>query len=392
MLSRLLAGPTGDLYGLELSGNLSPKDEPKRLTFDNASLGPAWTKDGRGVVFTSGSYTSPSLWKIDLAQRRWRNGKAERLAFAGQDVRQPAISRNGRLAYARYPVNTNVWRLDLGGGSKGSVPGMKVEKAAIKLIASTRWDQNPTYSPDGKRIAFASNRSGSHEIWVCNSDGTNAIQLTSFGGPYYTADPQWSPDGRWIFFKSAQEGHTGMYVISYEGGRPKRLGPEDKVPVGWSRDGKWIYFGSDRSGEDQLWRIPWPSSGHSEDAVQVTRKGGGINVVESSDGRFVFYLKDSDSDIASVWKVAVNGGEETQVLESVLNGNSAVVGEGIYFIPNSKPRSVRFLSFRTGKVLSIADIPQEPGWGFSVSPDGHWLLYTAFEPIGSDLMLVENFR
>jgi Tol biopolymer transport system component len=269
---------------------------------------------------------------------------------------------------------------------------MRVEKAAIKLNASTRWDQGPTYSPDGKRIAFASNRSGSHEIWVCNSDGSNAVQLTSFEGPFFTANPRWSPDGLSIFFKSAQEGHEGWYVISYEGGRAKRLGPEDAVPVGWSRDGKWIYFHSNRSGEDQLWRMPWPTSGHGEGAVQVTRKGGGSDVVESSDGRFAFYLKDSESDIASVWKVAVKGGEETQVLEPVLNGLFAVTGQGIYFIPDSKPRCVRFFSFHTGKVVTIADIPQEPGWGFSVSPDGHWLVYTASQPIGSDLMLVENFR
>ena len=83
---------------------------------------------------------------------------------------------------------------------------------------------------------------------------------------------------------------------------------------------------------------------------------------------------------------------ETQLLESVLSGNSAVVAQGIYFILNSKPRSAQFLSFCTGKVVSIADIPREPGRSFSVSPDGHWLLYTAFEPSGSDLMRMEAFR
>ena len=57
-----------------------------------------------------------------------------------------------------------------------------------------------------------------------------------------------------------------------------------------------------------------------------------------------------------------------------------------------QPGSVQFLSFRTGKLVTVADIPREPGWGFSVSPDGRSLLYTAFEPSGSDLMLVENFR
>jgi len=71
--------------------------------------------------------------------------------------------------------------------------------------------------------------------------------------------------------------------------------------VGWSRDGKWIYFHSNRSREDQLWRMPWPTSGHGEGAAQVTRKGGGMDVVESSHGRFAFYMKDAESDSVSVW-------------------------------------------------------------------------------------------
>ncbi len=66
--------------------------------------------------------------------------------------------------------------------------------------------------------------------------------------------------------------------------------------------------------------------------------------------------------------------------------------QGIYFIPALKPPSVAFSSFTTGKVMIIAKIPQVPGYGFSVSPDGRWLLYSAFESRGSDLMLVENFR
>ena len=118
----------------------------------------------------------------------------------------------------------------------------------------------------------------------------------------------------------------------------------------------------------------------------MSRKGGN-HAVESPDGRFLYYLSKG-----GLWKVPAEGGEETRILESVLNDNFAIVDQGIHFIPDSKPRAVQFLSFATGKVTTTAKVAQEPAWGFSVSPDGRWLLYAQYAPRGSDLMLVENFR
>jgi Tol biopolymer transport system component len=167
-------------------------------------------------------------------------------------------------------------------------------------------------------------------------------------------------------------GKLSAYVTKAEGGQAKRL-TEDVDD--WSRDGKWIYFGSKRSGEYQLWKRPVDGG----NAVQVTRKGYGAaegtdiggDAVEATDGKFVYYLKGGGA-----WRVPIQGGEETQVLKSVFNNNFAVVDQGIYFIPSSERPSIQFLSFATGKVVTIARIgEQEPDWGFTVSPDGRWLLY-----------------
>ena len=69
------------------------------------------------------------------------------------------------------------------------------------LIGST-YDVNiPQYSPDGRKIAFQSNRSGNMEVWTCDADGANCQQLTSFGGPQ-CGTPRWSPDGRWLALDS----------------------------------------------------------------------------------------------------------------------------------------------------------------------------------------------
>jgi Tol biopolymer transport system component len=85
----------------------------------------------------------------------------------------------------------SLWRVDLDGAKA---------KARI-LVTSTREQYGPLISPDGRRIVFMSNRSGSFEIWVCDSNGSNAQQLTSSGrAPAGT--PRWSPDRKQIVFDS----------------------------------------------------------------------------------------------------------------------------------------------------------------------------------------------
>jgi TolB protein len=73
-------------------------------------------------------------------------------------------------------MDGNIWRIGLD-NAKGQ------ENSPLKLIASTQEDNGPQYSPDGNGIVFASRRSGSYEIWVCDGDGANPRQLTNIGGP-----------------------------------------------------------------------------------------------------------------------------------------------------------------------------------------------------------------
>src|SRR6202043_1749203 len=92
----------------------------------------------------------------------------------------------------------------------------------VNVVSSTYSEDSPQYSPDGKSIAFVSSRSGSPEIWVCASDGSNAAQLTSLGATT-TGSPHWSPDGRRIIFDSNVEGQYEIYIIDASGGHPRRM-------------------------------------------------------------------------------------------------------------------------------------------------------------------------
>jgi Tol biopolymer transport system component len=238
--------------------------------------------------------------------------------------------------------------------------------------------------PDGKKIAFMSSRSGNWEIWVCDKDGSNALSLTSFGGPDVT-NPRWSPDGERIAFDSDAEGQYDIWVISANGGKPERMTthPANDGNPSWSRDGRWIYFDSARTGEQQVWKIPDTGG----DAIQVTRDGG-FAPLESPDGKFIYYTKALEE--TSLWRLPVEGGQTTKVLENLSNlSNLVIVNEGIYFVPSGL--SIQFLNLATNQIRPVANFGK-PLDSLALSPDGRWILYTQVDKGGSELRLVENFR
>ncbi len=372
-----------DVYTVAVSGG-----DPRRLTFDGAHVKSlAWTPDGREIVFSSsrgGSVNTATLWKVPAA-----GGAPERLAGVGQNAFTLALDRQAnRLAYEQRIRDSNIYRIDASDSTS-------LSNLSTRLISSTFQDDSPAYSPDGKRIVYVSDRTGSKELWLCDSDGANPLQLTNIGGPH-TGTPRWSPDGQWIVFDSGIEGNQEIFIISADGGKPRRLSSDpafDCIPS-WSRDGRWVYFISNRSGESQVWKVRTEGG----QAVQVTRQGGG-EVFESVDGKFIYYSKDKGPP--AVWRVPVEGGEETLTLELEKTGSRrswALTEKGIYFAVAETPSSsvVKFFSFATGRVerqvATLEKAIKRGTPGLTVSPDGRWLLYTRIDQSGSDIMLMENFR
>ena len=362
----------GDIYVVAASGG-----SPRRLTSDGQSLdGLAWTADGKEIVFASNRGGLWRLWRVSSS-----GGIPELVNGVGEGAGEPTISpRGNRLAYVQARADANLWRT--------AGPASKDRRAApMKVIASSRQDVAGVFSPDGKRIAFGSDRSGSFEIWTCNSDGTNQAQLTSLKAAD-AGTPSWSPDGTTIAFDARLEGHGDIFVINADGGSPRRLTTEpveNNVPT-WSRDGKWIYFSSNRTGSWQIWRIP--SVGGS--AIQVT-KNGGFSAQESPDAKFLYVWVDG----GTIWRMRPSGQETTRILQGVPVWWRVAPG-GIYFIDGSTtPAVVKFFDLATGRVKTITTLDlgySHPALGFDVSPDGQWILFKRVDQVASDIMVVENFR
>jgi Tol biopolymer transport system component len=285
----------------------------------------------------------------------------------------------------RKTGDSAIWRIPGPGGS-ASDPEPK------KLIASSGEELFYAYSPDGRRIAFLSTRGGGQNIWVCESDGSNAVQLTNFD--HTAGTPRWSPDGRRIVFDSSEAGDWNLYIVDAEGGAPRRLTqePSDEIIGTWSHDGKWIYFNSDRSGESQIWKIPAEGGA----AVQVTR-GGGFYTPESADGSYLYYAKSESG--TGIWRVPVGGGEETEVFSGPIGAKEwTLSGSGIYYATHTVhgrwcENAILHLDFESGQVTEV--IREEgPVWVSEpkVSPDQEWILYNREVFGSSELMLMENFR
>jgi Tol biopolymer transport system component len=374
-------GGVGELYRLPLGEGLRPAGEPRRLTtaaFD--ARHPAWMPDSREILVSARS----GLWKLDV----FGGGQPRRVPFVGEDGSMPVISRRQpgkptRLVYVRSFSDYNVWRVET------PAPGQPASSPPAVSIASTRIDRTAQFSPDGRRVVFASNRSGDMEIWTSDPDGSRAAQLTSMGANM-TSTPRWSPDGQTIAFDSNLEGQFEVYTVPLSGGKPRRLTSHpanDHVPS-FSRDGRWIYFSSNRSGTFQIWKMPAAGG----DAIQVTRNGGFV-AFESADGKFVYYTQTPNAP-SILWRLPVGGGDPEKVLEGVVMRAFSVIDKGVYYVNQpvgSEPR-LTFFDFASGRTTAVAALGQPIHLGLSATADGKVILYSKMDSSVSDLMLVENFR
>jgi len=349
----------------------------RQLTFDHTEItGIAWSSDGHSLIFSSHRAGGKSLWKVSVD-----GGPPEAVPLAGPFAEKPAVALQGhRLAYTQGFLHPSIWEMTLEGGRIAGVPH--------ELLHSGVGEGGPQYSPDGKWLAYYSSLSGNTEIWMCNADGSDPMQLTSLG--VLSGTPRWSPDGKFIAFDSRPSGHSHIFTLATRGGeaRPATSGQfEDAVPS-WSRDGKWIYFASNRTGSWQIWKV----SAADGTLAQVT-KDGGFGAFESLDGKQLYFVKESE---LGLWQKSLASGEEKKILKQNVNwGHWAVGRDGIYFVDvaGQKP-TIGFWRYANNKVSRIATLekavpPGEPA--FDVSPDGRRVVFLQIHS-EVDIMMIENFQ
>lgn len=365
-----------DLDVADIAPDLTMTSPPRRLVTMPQIAGPVWGTDGTSLIFSASEGNAFHLWRIDANGR----GAPERIESAGPHVGEHlAVSHGGRLAFSRVEADLEIVRIAI-----GQPPGT--------LISSSSNDAQGTYSDDGRRIAFTSDRSGRMAVWVAEADGSSPHQLTH-GPNADEASPKWSPDGKRIAFDShSGDGHSHIRIADTEGGATTRVtfGPGDQTLPFWSRDGQWVYYTSDHG--QGITRVPARSGAAPE---PVITGGAGLIASESMDGRTIlFQPKREDSPLL---ERSLSGGPVRQLLPCVQAGAFAVHAKGIYYIPcGAGPDPVVHLldasDRRDHSVFSLTAYRAYAGWSLSVSPDGNAIIYSTLASMRGDLWMIENFR
>jgi len=374
-----------EIFVLPVNGGV-----PAQITFDRHRMysPPVWTKDGKELLFASNRAGMESLWRIPAA-----GGTPEPIPGTGPGADHPTLSLSGELAYEYTVQDENVWRMDLrNNASNGTPPRALLWQRTHNLM--------PQVSPDGKKIAFESGRSGYEEIWVSDADGSDPTQLTHL--ERYSGSPRWSPDGKYLAFDFRSEQHTAIYVVELAKGVPRPLvasADADNVVPSWSRDGRSIYFASNRGSKDfHIWKVTAQGGGAP---LQVTRDSG-FMAFESPDGRFIFY---SRLELPGIWKVPVDGGPQVRVSPDPQPddwANWVVAEDGLYFVDSrpglppqfvdSKPMflpEIKFLEFASGTISSVGTMQKPAFFGMTLLPDKTAIIYSQRDRDEHDILMTK---
>jgi Tol biopolymer transport system component/DNA-binding winged helix-turn-helix (wHTH) protein len=338
-----------------------------------------WSADGHFLFY---SYTDSDggrfIWEMEAAhpEHRWRLPLAH-------DAGDLAVSRNGdSLVYVQSFISTNIWKLSL-----------TAEPVAQMLLASTRNQNNPSVSPDGSKIAFESDRSGSHEVWISDADGHNLQQITHLNS--LTGTPSWSPDSKLLAFDSRAEGEANLYVYNTAGGDLRKITASTRANSlpSWSRDGRFLFYAS---GEDidtpSIWRVP------VEGGTATKIVADGDLPIPSPDGTHLFFRR-YGSGSESIMRIRLDGYDlQTVIVLPVADSSVAwwPSGDGLYILSAPAGTSqIEYLDVATGKRKLIYTLPKRAlDWtgGLAVSSDAKWLLFTQIDEQKADLYLLTGLN
>jgi Tol biopolymer transport system component/DNA-binding winged helix-turn-helix (wHTH) protein len=163
---RIVGENTPDVYVVPVFGGPA-----RQLTFDERLVsGITWTADGKRLIFSSRRDGGQSLWTMPLS-----GGEPERLNLGGAAATDPTVSREGdKLAYTQGLVHPNLWAIEI-------TDGAAMHRARLQpFFPSATYNNGPQFSPNGKKVAFASQRSGDLEIWTCDVANCSEPQQLTF--------------------------------------------------------------------------------------------------------------------------------------------------------------------------------------------------------------------
>ncbi|MDT7831801.1 DUF5050 domain-containing protein [Flavobacteriaceae bacterium S356] len=203
---------TWSIHTMNSDGSNRKRLTHEKYKWDNS---PAWSPDGTKIVFARAYKDTDNNWQHEI----WimNSDGTNQKQIEGLEGGGPYFTSDDRIIFHSQPTPSEIFITNMDGSNQ------------IQLTHNEAEDWHPEVSPDGKQIAFMSNRDGNHEIYVMNIDGSNQKRLTnnSFDDWY----PSWSPDGSQIIFSSLRNGEKSIYRMNKDGSSVRKIIPNATSPA-----------------------------------------------------------------------------------------------------------------------------------------------------------------
>jgi len=211
---------------------------------------PNWATDNRTVVYSSEKTGRGDVYQLN----RTGNAGSSQLTATDRIDEWPGLNPRGTsLVFAQGTDKRFRLRQPM---KVVLAPSLGLANSPVTLAEG----DEPSFSPDGKRVVFVSRRTKNNDIWIMNTDGSMQTQLTTDDKD--DENPRFSPDGKRIVFASDRTGNFDVWVMDVDGRKPRQLtsSPADETQPCWSSGG-YIYYSMRRGeGKSNIYRMKAPTS------------------------------------------------------------------------------------------------------------------------------------
>lgn len=351
-----------------------------QLTHLDASIfGYAWTPDSRGLVIS----TNPQ-GKVALYVTAIDSGQVSALAVPSPATYPDIARAGGNAVYEIRRTKNTLAQITL--DPQATQPAQTAQVPQL-LAASTGSDGAPAVSPDGKQLAFISNRNGSEQVWLCAADGSEALALTDFRDSVVW-NPQWSADGRRLLAIVRAAGKTSLAQIDVASKRHQMVVVSQQALLGGGygvEPGSYLLVRRAADGRGELILL---RDADSPQEQAVTLVSGVEHMELDASARMIYYTK---SDGLGIFRRDLDGGAEQAVTQnvaaSVINGWRLVDGR-IWYVSAMmmEPFDLREFDPVSGADRALAHVK---AWlrdvSFSVTPSRDRVLFAPMGPEDSDV-------